>query len=253
MGRYDKIKVYDGSNWVQPKRICIRQGSSWVDLGTNDSDNNRELYVYKDTVPKRATLTKKVITHTGHKYKNGDFQAEPTNGYCFCPKSSGAGGYSFNFEGYIKRGAAGSKNIFKSYGIPAAYSASYIYITLNENNTITVSTSCNFDGNGNYTSTGRGNSKTTNIKITEGSWNYIRIWADKGTNVVKVKINSQQESFTGLTYTWLVWSTNYVGAPGLYIRSDGFQVQSVDGNGSSHSYSYVPVNQDESYTETVWE
>ena len=44
MGRYDKIRVYNGSSWVQPSRMYVWNGSSWVDYGTNDSDNTRSAY-----------------------------------------------------------------------------------------------------------------------------------------------------------------------------------------------------------------
>lgn len=243
MGRYDKIKVYDGSNWVRPNRIRVRQGSSWVDLGIHTSDNNKELYVYQGTVPKRATLTKNVIKHTGHKFKNGDFQAEPTNGYCYCPKSS-YGGATFKFQAYIKRGSDGAKNIFHSYGINVP--TNYIRITLNADNTITVDEGCDVPG-------AKGSkSGTTSAKINPDAWNLVEVWADKGTSTLNVRINGTNHKITGAGWTWLFWSTNYVGAAGLYIREDGFLIQSIDGNMSPHSTSYVPVNNDESYEETVW-
>ena len=45
MGRYDKIKVYNNGSFVQPKRIRVWNNGSWLDLGSNDSDNKRSLYV----------------------------------------------------------------------------------------------------------------------------------------------------------------------------------------------------------------
>ena len=38
MGRYDKIKVYNGTEFVKPKRIRVFDGKVWQDLGPDNSD-----------------------------------------------------------------------------------------------------------------------------------------------------------------------------------------------------------------------
>ena len=52
MGRYDKIKVWNGSAWVQPSRIRVRANNSWQDFGDNLSDvaidNSREMVKLAD-------------------------------------------------------------------------------------------------------------------------------------------------------------------------------------------------------------
>ena len=67
MGRYDKIRVFNGSSWVQPSRMYVWNGSSWVDYGTNDSDNTRSLYTYNGSSWTRKTLNK-VVRQTGTNY-----------------------------------------------------------------------------------------------------------------------------------------------------------------------------------------
>lgn len=48
MGRYDnRIKVYKDGEWKTIKNIKVYRNGVWVDLGNNDSDNIRSLYVRK--------------------------------------------------------------------------------------------------------------------------------------------------------------------------------------------------------------
>ena len=56
MGRYDKIRCWNGSSWVQPKQMYVWNGSSWVDFGTNDSSNTRSMYTWNGSSWVRKTL-----------------------------------------------------------------------------------------------------------------------------------------------------------------------------------------------------
>jgi hypothetical protein len=250
MGRYDKIKVYNGTEFVNPSRIRVYDGKVWQDLGPANSDFKKSMYVRHEGVNKRITLNKQINTIEGDKYRDGAFTAQPSNGYCFCPVSTNAGDYSFSIELYLKRGSAGEKKIFKSWGIKLG--GNYIHIILNADNTITVKTSCTFDNKGNLINEERSASKTTTIKIQEGVWNYVKVSAAKGERIVKVQIGESTESLSGLSYTWLVWSDNAVGDTGLYIKDTGFLIKSVDGNGANHSDSNPQANKNESRTEEVW-
>lgn len=62
MGRYDKIRCWNGSSWVQPKQMYVWNGSSWVDFGANDSDNTRSMYTWNGSSWVRKTLNKKTTT-----------------------------------------------------------------------------------------------------------------------------------------------------------------------------------------------
>lgn len=60
MGRYDKIRCWNGSSWVQPSQMYVWNGSSWVDFGTNDSDNTRTMYAWDGSSWVRRTLNRQV-------------------------------------------------------------------------------------------------------------------------------------------------------------------------------------------------
>ena len=82
MGRYDKIKVYNGSAWVKPTHLRIYNGSSYTDLGKDDSDNKTPLHVYDANGNlQRVTLNKKINTVAGEKYTSGAWNMLPIDGY----------------------------------------------------------------------------------------------------------------------------------------------------------------------------
>lgn len=63
MGRYDKIRVYNGSSWVQPNNIYMYNGSSWVSFGTNTSTSTKPLYFYNGSSWVRKTLNRQDYTN----------------------------------------------------------------------------------------------------------------------------------------------------------------------------------------------
>ena len=80
----------------------------------------------------------------------------------------------------------------------------------------------------------------------------MKVWANKGEKIVRIKIGNQQENLSGLLYTWLVYSDNSVGDTGLYIKNTGFLLKSVDGNGVNRSDNNAQANRNESRTEVTW-
>lgn len=68
MGRYDKIRYWNGSSWKQPSQIKAWNGSSWVDYGSNTSTNTNSIYAPLDGTWKRFTLNRKVETTVVDKY-----------------------------------------------------------------------------------------------------------------------------------------------------------------------------------------
>lgn len=102
MGRYDRIKVFDGSSFRKPNRIKVFNGSVWKDLGidTNTTDNGR-IKVYNGSSIVEAT--KHYVTHSttvyGDYYTNGEFAIANASHYCFCPNAKNNGSWqSYNKE-----------------------------------------------------------------------------------------------------------------------------------------------------------
>ena len=88
MGRYDKIKMYNGSSWVTPSHLYTYNGSSWVDFGTSTSSDTNSLYVYSGSAWVRKTLNRTVnYTGTGSvKFSGGDTMRladDTSRGFCW--------------------------------------------------------------------------------------------------------------------------------------------------------------------------
>lgn len=62
MGRYDKIRVYNGSSWVQPSNMYVYNGSSWVHFGANTSYTTNGAYMYNGSAWVRSTLNRQDYT-----------------------------------------------------------------------------------------------------------------------------------------------------------------------------------------------
>lgn len=221
MGRYDKIRCWDGSSWVQPSRMYVWNGSSWVDFGANDSDNTRSMYTWNGSSWVRKTLNKTV--------SYGDKQW-----YC-----SGSGGYGtinasnynlnqnvFNFWAYINKDYDGDRNVAQFgnttqgwrilwladgriqwstyYGGSGYHSYSSNYITANNWASLGID----------FTSTGTGN----------GTLNF------NGTSVTANR--SGRHQYSGLSCVIGVWGMMY---------RDHIRVKGVDWSGTSTD-SYIYIN-----------
>lgn len=107
MGRYDKIRYWNGSSWVQPNQIKYWNGSSWVDLGTNDSSNTTALQVWNGSSWVRKTLNRTVT------YGDKEWYCSASGGSGTMDVSSGANvnQNKFNFYFYCNKDYDGDKNI----------------------------------------------------------------------------------------------------------------------------------------------
>ena len=83
MGRYDKIRYWNGSSWVQPSRVRVWNGSGWNDYGANDSANTNSIYVWNGSSWVRKTLNRKTNTVSVEKYLqyNGGAATSLPDGY----------------------------------------------------------------------------------------------------------------------------------------------------------------------------
>lgn len=56
MGRYDKLRMFDGERWLLPKQLKMFNGTDWVDFGEADSYVKRHIKVYNGIRMRRITL-----------------------------------------------------------------------------------------------------------------------------------------------------------------------------------------------------
>lgn len=103
MGRYDKIRYWNGSAWVQPSQVKMWNGSAWVDYGTNDSSNTNSIYSYNGSGWQRFTRNKK-ITNTStlnYKYLRSPINGTRTSNLNNAKNISSAYRFVRHFSGYI--------------------------------------------------------------------------------------------------------------------------------------------------------
>lgn len=211
MGRYDKIKVYDGTDFVQPSRIRYYQNNSWQDLGLNDSDNQKSMYLYTGEFTKeRITLNKHVETIVTENYvenANG-FNLLPATGYCFCPKESTSGGnYTFIFEATIRKTQAGDKIVFWT----GTGTHSWLEINWLNDGRIRVTNKTNF-GSGNIEYLYTSNSVGLN------QWVHLKVYQAINTTTMTVTFNGIASSARKIQ-TWVVSdATNRVGSAGIQFK-----------------------------------
>ena len=109
MGRYDeRIKVYHEGAWKPVKQLRVHQGGRWLDLGTNDSDNARELLVHIGGESKRVTRNRheKAIQYVNSLgYHIGNAKITTLQQYCF-NNSGGATNREFNINMKVKASGA---------------------------------------------------------------------------------------------------------------------------------------------------
>lgn len=110
MGRYDKIKVFNGSNWYKPNYIRVFNGSGFLDLGADGSDINKPLYVYNGSAMLRATLNRTVTTYYNEAYTIGRFRILPVGQWCLNPTK-----FAWNFSCTAMKTQDVDVNLFNSY------------------------------------------------------------------------------------------------------------------------------------------
>lgn len=218
MGRYDKIKVYDGSGWKRPTQIQVYNNGTWVSLGTTDSSNTKTLSVYNNGVPVRATLNKTMSTVSGDVYTIGSKMALTSTDssgrlirYCH-EKSKGA----WFFRATIRKTSDTAMNVFY-----LGNSSNYIRITWNANGTITATNLSSYQG--------ESYSVTTTNSVGANQWVYLDVTAPK--DGAKVTITFNGVATTGSFYgTWYNNSVAYdIGQTGLHYKGN-LSIQGRDYN-----------------------
>lgn len=205
MGRYDKIKVYKDGAWSTPSRIRV-YNNGWTDLGLQDSFVTSALNVYSDNVLKRVTLNRVDTTVVTDKYAAGPFSVSPASGYCFCPTSSSAGEYNFNFNCTIRKTKATDQRVFYS---GSGYSNHFIDITWLANGKIRVQGA--YDGNV--------KTFTSSNAVGINTWVNLRVYANKGSYKTYIVFNGVTTSTTFYVGFINKSVTNTIGTNKLHFKN----------------------------------
>ena len=213
MGRYDNIKVFDSNGiWQTPERIRIyskynAQGvANWIDLGASTSYVTTPIRVQTEEGLRYATLDRKDVTVVTDKYAVGPFSVSPAAGYCFCPTSSSAGEYNFNFNCTVRKTSATDQRIFYSGN---GYGDDFIDITWLANGKIRVQGAYN------------GNTKTFTSSNAVGinTWVNLRVYANKGSYKTYIVFNGVTTS-TSFYVAFINKSvTNKIGTSYLHFKN----------------------------------
>lgn len=213
MGRFDKIRYWNGSSWVQPNQIKYWNGSSWVDLGTNDSSNTNSLYAWNGSSWIRQTLNRKVNYGDKEWYCNAD------GGHGTMSVDSGANvnQNKFNFWFYCCKDYDNDKNVAQFGSTAQGWRITWL-----ADGRIRWSTFYNSSGNHSYSSN----------SVKAYNWCTINVYSNStgtgngtlsfnGTNSTANRYSRHQ--YNGLTLTVGVWGMMYRD----HIRSYG-----IKGNGN---------------------
>ena len=205
MGRYDKIKVYNEGVWTTPSRIRV-YNNGWLDLGLQDSFVTTALNVYSEDVLKRVTLNRVDATVVTDKNAVGPFSVSPAAGYCFCPTSTSAGEYNFNFNCTIRKTSATDQRVFYSGN---GYDDDFIDITWLANGKIRVQAAYN------------GNVKTLTSSNAVGinTWVSLRVYANKGSYKTYIVFNGTTTSGSLLAAFINKSVTNKIGTGYLHFKN----------------------------------
>lgn len=243
-GRYDdRLKVYKNNAWHNAKRVRVYK-NGWVDLGDDQSNNTKSLYVYKNGSRTRITRNRQDVQKSrtvGAGYHQGSWNINTRQQYCF---NNTGGATNTKFYAYFKVKASGACRLFEfasSYFSGCSFYAGIrsngkVYYTLKE-----------------YQWAGNQWTHETTAAITMGhdaaNWQTIEFIGDIGTNTLYVKVNGTSQGFSRHS-AWESDSTNaYVGDSNLRIATDGtFKINTAN----SPFTSITEDSTTEYYTETTW-
>lgn len=203
MGRYDKIKVYNGSAWVKPTHLRIYNGSGYTDLGKDDSDNKTPLHVYDaDGNLQRVTLNKTVNTVAGEKYTSGAWNMLPIDGYNWNWTAA-----AMAVECMVRRTDASDKRIFY-----VGKSGSYFDVWWLADGRIRIRSQYN----GGTVST----RYSSNYVTATNTWVYLYIYTGQQNSNGQGSLNWNHTVTTIWTNAFEVsGTTNVVGSDGIHFKS----------------------------------
>ena len=251
-GRYDsRLKVYKNGNWYNAKRVRVYK-NGWVDLGTDQSDNTKSLYVRKGSSYIRVTRNKNVTPRTVT--VNAGYQQRETNlntvqQWCFnyrnAASSSGVTKTKFYAIMYVKLAAGQSSRLF-SFNTSSYFE---FYAGIRSDGTVYFNLKDEYFA---ASSSPWNNNNAARIQVGfDKDWQKIEFIGNIGSDIFTVKVNDVATNFARHT-AWdarsFGGSTGKVGGPNLRIAKD-----------SSHAFKIDTANApftslvDESTTTTVYD
>ena len=220
MGRYDKIKVYHNGQWKQPTACRVYQNGTWVDIGANDSDNTKSIYVRKNNNYVRATLNKKTTTVVTERYANSPFNLLPASGFCWNPPDG-----AWYFRGTVRKTTSASKRVFYCGDSSANYS---VQLWWEDDGRLTFI--CRYNGNENRFSSSN--------SVGANQWVYINVFSNAGSkrvymdfNGVRTESGSMYQAFE-ISNAW-----NAVGDANIQFK-DNLSAAGVKWNEERYSVSF---------------
>ena len=192
MGRYDRIRVFDGTNWRQPRKIFVYNGSNWVDLkADDDTSQSGTLHIF-DSIWKDAT--KHYVTHSttvyGDYYTNGEIAIANASHYCFCPNATNNGSWqSYNkewdFECTLKKDSDSDQLVLYigSSGTSETHKIKVIWLADGR-----IKIENRFNGGGTDTV------YSDNYVSANQGWVPLHIHQDKNSNTTKLWFNGQYKT-----------------------------------------------------------
>lgn len=239
MGRYDRIRVYDGSSFRQPSEIKVFNGTNWVSLGTNN-DTSAQSNLKVLTNGAFVTATKKYVTHPGETYTNNSFSLSPASGYCYCPNSSSTS-IRAKWRFYcanVKKDDNVERTIFQA----TESGGSYVKLKWLANGQFKIST--------HYGNSSNTYNLTSDISVGAGNWCSVEAYQDAGSNTMYLTVNGVTKSAQMYGAFNVGGGTNQVGDWGMHFKGLlQAQGRATDG---THSTSAEATTLTSDITNTTW-
>ena len=213
MGKYDKVQVYNGSRWLQPKRAYVYNGTSWIDIGgetaTNENYKDKHIFTNKNGISTQVTKNQwkvvfrgkdNVLVSTAYVFDNED---------AIAPTPPDVANYTFD-----------------------SWLGSYTNVTSD----VTITASYSINGTKYSTPTGFSYDNPVQINIS----NYVNWSHSTGGNPSQTRRYEVQRSLNGGGWSWYAdlvgWYTSFTPEPGW--STVRFRVKAYDATGFDSDWGY---------------
>ena len=211
MGRYDKIKVYNGSEWVKPSRIRVYINDSWRDFGTDQSANTETLETYYNNAWRRITLNRSEKVITGEQYTQGAFSLLPASAFGY---NGYVGAGDFKIKCTVRKTVDDTVTVFRT----GTKNDCLFQIDWQADGSFKITNKGPYYTDGSYAGT-RTATNTTSKKVLKDTWVTIEVLQPKGSYYLHVTINGEKQTFTNLYYTWeRTDATNTIGGANVQFK-----------------------------------